>query len=157
MADTSESVRGLLVTPVVGLIDLTDLIERRAYVDVSPQLDQLVNNLCQPSDIKNYIWLSRTSTDRDQCLAEAGSLPDIELFDVECVSRDLAAAKTMANRVHRLDGYRTTFNIGIAPVTEVVFYDVFVEDQSDEYQSRSGAIEFGLFVTSLSIRVVKNG
>jgi len=142
MPDLSESLRTWLLPTV------TPTVDDRVHVDHAPQLEQLLKADCTPEDIKPYVWVSRAGVDRDGCLGESGTLPDSEDFDIECTSRDIATSKALATLLHGLDSSRLQF--------DGIWCDVFVTDQSDDYQSRTQAVELGLFVTALAITVVRN-
>jgi hypothetical protein len=114
-----------------------------ADTDITAAVGQRIHQATVPEDTTPpFIFFKRTSVRFERCLGETGAAPLSHSFDVDCVALNLDDAQALADQIRSYDGYIGTFG-------DSTCKGIFVDEQSDEYES-----EFGDHVASLSVEVM---
>ncbi len=89
-----------------------------------------------------FVFFKRTSVVFERTLGTTGADPFRWFFDVDCVGLNLDEAQELADEIRGYDGYSGTF-------ADTTCKGIFVDDQTDEYET-----QFGDHVASLSVEVI---
>ena len=93
------------------------------------------------------IWFRRSSREQEVFL-DGCKGPEINFFDVECISDDIDEAIDLADAIKsEMNGYSGSFGAGYAQA-------IFVEDHSDDYLIKGIAADSGLHVAAIELKII---
>lgn len=137
MSSVGEDLRTLLIANS----HVYELVSDRVHVDHVPQEEAI-----SAAD-GGYIWLSRSGTENLDCLDDAvGTVPDTEVFDLECIAPTLTTANRLRDAVVELHNYRGTMGSRTAK-------SVYFDDHSDDYLPQGLLDMDGLSVIAMTVTV----
>jgi hypothetical protein len=130
--DLSENLRDYLLSAEA----VRDIIAERIHQDHVPD-----------NKAEDYIWFRRANQQYEHCLDDdPGERPRTVYFDVECSSRNVDRAATLAEAVKSLFPYRGVFG-------DATVKGAFANDHDEDYIPLNEMADDGVYVQAVQLEI----
>ena len=125
----------------------------RTWLLADASITALVGTRCHQNKVPQnstspYIWYGRATTENEDAIDDiAGTIPFVQMFDVECISDDIDEALNLADLLKAKHLTRGTIGSGTVQ-------GVFVSDHADDYIPRGDNSDDGRHVAALQFQIM---